>query len=401
LVLNAALAIRGAAASLAEFVAAGWTSCAMPCHTTIRSWLLRLGLHALTRPLDRTQPWVWLVDHTIQIGVVKLLVILGCPGDRVPWGERALCMSDLSLVAMVPMEHSNGDGVERELEVAALRTGRPQLIVSDQGSDLQKGIAQYRELRPDVSHVPDIAHYGANLLQHAWEADPRWSEFVTALQGANAQLRQTPAAHLMAPRTRPKARFMNVRTQLRFAERMRAHLNGPSPAAKAVEHYGWLKGFQAELSVWLWEHRLVQTTIAALRVHGLHQQTQAQLEQMWGDVGDRARTMAIADGLRAYVRTYQPNATGVTFVASTEVLESSFGKLKRIEGQQSQDGITGLSLALGAAVGHWDQQEIRDALEAVPQKQVDGWVQRNLGKTVQWLRNQFFGKKEENVTETG
>ena len=154
----------------------------MPGHTTIRSWILRLGLYALTRPLDRSQPWVWLVDHSIQIGSTKLLVILGCPASQLPFGERALAMSDLSLVALVPMEQSNGDVVERELEVAALRTGRPAQIASDQGSDLLKGIADYRALRSEIAHVPDIAHYGANVLEHAWEDDPRWSEFAANLQ---------------------------------------------------------------------------------------------------------------------------------------------------------------------------------------------------------------------------
>ena len=392
LVVDAAVAIRAAAASLAQFAALSWPERAMPCHTTIRSWLLRIGLYALTRPLDRRQLWLWLIDHTVQIGTVKLLVILGCPLAQVPFGKRALRMSDLSLVAMVPMEQSNGDLVERQLEVAALRTGSPALIVSDQGSDLVKGITDYRVVRPGTAHVPDIAHYGANRLQHAWENDPRWAEFGPQLQAASAKLRQSKAAHLMAPRVRTKARFMNVRTTLRFAERMLKHLDGPSPSAKAVEHYGWLKGFRAELSVWFREHDLVQTTIARLRVNGLHSATLPALEQAWGEVGDRASTVALVAGLRDYVVKYQPKESGVTYVASTEVLESTFGKWKRIEGQQSQDGITGLSLALGATVGHWDEAETRRALEAVPEKKVASWIERNLGKTVQWFRSQFFGK---------
>jgi hypothetical protein len=29
-------------------------------------------------------------------------------------------------------------------------------------------------------------------------------------------------------------------------------------------------------------------------------------------------------------------------------------------------------------------------LEETPQKQVDGWLERTLGPTMQWLRRQFF-----------
>ncbi len=381
---------------MTQFAALGWASCAMPCYSTVRSWILRIGLHALTRPLDKTQAWVWLIDHTVQIGAVKLLIILGCPMSQVPFGERALQMSDLSLVALVPMEKSNGALVETELENAAYRTGRPALIVSDQGSDLAKGIADYRELRPDTTHVPDIAHYGANVLQHAWERDPRWSEFVGQLQEVSSKLRQSKEAFMMAPRMRPKARFMNVQTQLRFAQRLLQHLDGATPHAKALEHYGWLNGFRVELAVWFREHGLVQTTIETLRVDGLHLETLSKLEAAWGEVGEvgqRASTVAVAEGLREYVRAYQPNVAGVKYVASTEVLESSFGKLKRIEGQQSQDGITSLSLALGAAVGHLDEVTIREALDAVPEKKVASTVERLFGPTVQWLRKKFFGAK--------
>ena len=148
LVLKAGSSLRGAAAAMTQFVQHGFASLAVPSFSTIRSWLLRVGHYALTRPLDKSVPWVWLADHTIQIGVQKILVILGCPIDQVPFGQRALQLSDLQLVALVPMEKSNAALVEVELEQAVQRTGRPRLIVSDQGSDLRKGIADFQGWYP-------------------------------------------------------------------------------------------------------------------------------------------------------------------------------------------------------------------------------------------------------------
>ena len=251
-------------------MASGMASGVMPCATTIRSWILRLGLYARTRPHDPNVRRVWFVDHTIPIGVVKLLVILSCPLSEVPFGERALAVKDLSLIAMVPMERSTGDLVERELEKAALRVGPPALIVSDQGADLQKGIRAYGECRPQVAQVPDIAHYGANLLQREWEGHPRWTEFLAKLQDVSSKLRQSKSAELMAPRLRAKARFMNIGIQVRFAQRVLKLLESPTASAKVVEHYSWLKDYRAELSVWLGEHGWVSSTIATLRVEGLH-----------------------------------------------------------------------------------------------------------------------------------
>ena len=389
--LQAGSSLRGAAATLTTFVQQGWADFAVPAFSTIRSWLLRVGYHALTRSLDKSQPWLWLVDHTIQIGSLKLLVILGCPMSQVPFGERALQLSDLQLVALVPMEKSNGDLVEIELENAARRTGVPRQIASDSGSDLKKGIADYCELRPRTTWVPDVAHVGANLLEQAWSEQPHWQKFIEELQFTSSKLRQTKSAFLLAPRMRSKARFMNVSSQLRFARRVLNHLASESPCAKAVEHYGWLKEYRDDLTTWASEHKLVQVTIDRVRVQGLHPGTVSELESVWGEIDTRESTVRIAAGLRAYVTRYAPRTAGERFVASTEIVESSFGKLKRIEGQQSGDGLTVLSLAMGAIVGVSSEPEIRDALESTPQKQVDRWAERVLGHSVQWLRRQFLG----------
>lgn len=392
LVLEAGSSLRGAAAAMTQFVQHQFAGFDVPSFSTIRSWLLRVGHYALTRPLDRSTPWLWLVDHTIQIGVQKILVILGCPMEQVPFGQRALQLADLQLVALVPMEKSNGALVEAELEQAIERTGRPRLIVSDQGSDLKKGIADFQSWYPRTAYVPDVAHYGATLLEHAWDDQPRWQQFIKELQSTSAKLRQTKSAYLLAPRMRAKARFMNVHVQLRFARRVLKLLQRAVPHPKAAEYYGWLQDYAEDLAVWEREHGLVQTAIELVRVEGLHTQTGPLLEEAWGEIGMRDSTVRIAERLRGYVTAYQPTTPGERFVASTEILESSFGKFKRIERQQSQDGMTGLVLVLGALVGTSSETDLKEALEATPQKKVDNWIGRVLGQSMQWFRRQFFGE---------
>jgi hypothetical protein len=392
LVLEAGSSLRGAAAALGLFVRQGFASYVVPSFSAIRSWLLRVGHYALNRPLDRRTPWLWLVDHTIQIGTQKILVILGCPMDQVPFGQRALHLSDLQLVALVPMEKSNATLVEAELDQAVQRTGQPCQVVSDQGSDLRKGIADFQGWYPRIAYVPDVAHYGATLLEHAWDDQPRWQQFIKELQATSSKLRQTKSAYLLAPRMRPKARFMNVRVQMHFARRMLKHWAGDTPHAKAVEYYGWLNDYRDDLAIWEREHGLVQTTIELVRVEGLHADTLPLLEKAWGEIGSRDSTVRIAQRLREYVTIYQPKAKDQRFVASTEILESSFGKLKRIERQQSQDGMTSLVLALGAIVGSGAQTNLQQALETTPQKKVNNWAGQVLGQSMQWLRKQFFAQ---------
>ena len=49
----------------------------VPHYTTVRFWLLRVGLHKLNRPKEQASDWVWIIDHSNQIGKEKCLVILG------------------------------------------------------------------------------------------------------------------------------------------------------------------------------------------------------------------------------------------------------------------------------------------------------------------------------------
>ena len=244
LVLDCALSFRGAAAALALFVAhagdGSLTPGPMPCATTIRSWVLRLGHAGLTCPLPHGRRWAWLIDHTVQIGSVKLFAIIGVPLDLVPFGVRPLQLGDLHLVALVPMAESNQQLVDDQLEAAVARTGAPRQIVCDGASDLMQGIARFRTRHADTLGVPDVAHHAANLLKHYWEGDPAWQAFTRRMAEAAAAMRQTRAAHLMAPKLRNKARFMSVGAFVRFGLLLVRRLSG-TPDAEVEKPYGWVR----------------------------------------------------------------------------------------------------------------------------------------------------------------
>jgi hypothetical protein len=73
-----------------------------PAWATGRLWLMRLGLAALVRPRVIAEDWVWMIDHSIQIGPCKCLVILGTRLDAFaiarPLGHR-----DMERIDLVPM----------------------------------------------------------------------------------------------------------------------------------------------------------------------------------------------------------------------------------------------------------------------------------------------------------
>jgi hypothetical protein len=364
---------------------------AVPSFTTIRAWVLRLGCYALLRPLPQGVPWLWIIDHTIQIGEKKLFAIIGCPLSAVPFGQRCLSLADLHLIALVPMEQSNQHLIDVELEKATQRTGAPGEILADQAGDLTKGIELYQQRHPQTAAVGDVAHFGANVLENRWEREPRWAEMVKRFSEINQQIRQTADAFILSPTMRNKARFMNVGPLLRFARRVLAMLKKETPNAKAQQRYGWLLEYEEDLARWLEQYDLVEKTIKRVRLHGVNSQTLENLEKEWGTESERPGTKMVRGHLRVYVRrVVRQIKEGETLAGSSEILESAFGKLKAKVGESGKGELTGMAMSLGAILGKRDQEDVRQGLDAVPQKKADGMISRLLGATVRWLRHQFF-----------
>jgi hypothetical protein len=395
LYLHTGASLRCTASVFAVFVRHFRLDVPVPSFTTIRAWVLRLGCYALLCPLPQDVPWLWIIDHTIQIGDKKLFLIVGCPLSSVPFGQRCLSLADLRLIALVPMEQSNQHLIDAELEKASQRTGPPCQIVSDQAPDLTKGIEHFQQRHANTAAVGDIAHYGANVLENRWERDPRWGEMLKGFAQTNQQIRQTADAFLLSPTLRNKARFMNVGPLLRFARRVLALLKRETPNEKAKERYGWLLEYQEDLAGWLEQYDVVDKTIKRVRLHGLNAETSAELEKEWGVLSERSGTKMVRGHMRAYVsKNLRQAQQGETLVGSSEVLESAFGKLKAKAGDSGKGELTGIAMSLGTILGNHDEEEIRQALDAVPQKKAEGLISRLLGPTLRWLRHQLFAVAE-------
>jgi hypothetical protein len=376
---------------------------AMMSWTTVRCWLMRLGLYALRRPLERADDWAYLIDHTIQMGTVKCFAVVGLRLSE--WPDRCLCHGDLCLVALVPMEHSTGATVKRALEQAEQRTGVPRLIVSDQGGDVLGGIVRYCQKHPRTVATCDAAHKGANQLRQLLEADERWAGFVAHLGQTKAKLQQTSLACCMGPRLRPKARFMNLAAPLRWARWCLRLVDGSLPEGKPLtdrqqavlagidrreleSKLGWLREYREAVEEWSQGHAVIQVVVRQVRRHGIDRDTVACLRQQLDELKLLPSARDTAEAMIRFVeeQAWVARLGGERLIGSTEVLESVFGDWKNLQGQQSDSGMTGLMLVLGALVSAWTPEEIKVALDATPWKAVQAWVDDQVGVTVQAQR---------------
>jgi hypothetical protein len=394
LVLRCATSLRGAARVLELFGPTAGHGDA-PHWSTGRLWLLRVGLAALRHSKVIADDWAWMIDHSVQIGTTKCLVILGVRLCDMPVG-RPLAHEDMELIALEPMNGSTKGAVAECLKETAARTGAPRAIVDDHGADLHGGVAIFRRDYPEVSELYDIKHKAACLLKARLEGDARWKEFASLLGQTKFQIQQTELAFLVPPSQRSKARFMNIGVLVEWARVAMVALDDPSrlnplgvEEDRVRAKLGWLTDFSEEIANWSACQAVIDATLDFVRREGLYigagVDLAARLPAFSGGAGE------LREALIDFVTRQSSQARiGERLPGTTEVLESCFGRLKAIEDGQSKSGFTGLVLSLGAMVGKRDSATLGTMLERVGVRDVIDWCREKLGVSVQSRRRQVY-----------
>ena len=196
LVLTAHSTLRGASAVwnvLRQFIPA-WPEA--PDWTTGRTWLLRLGCDALRCPKERATDWISFIDHTVQIGPQKVLLILGIRASGLPVG-RPLQLADLEPIALVPTRRADTAHVHQALQQATAVTGVPTAILGDHAAELVGGIAMFRQDHPQTRALYDLKHKAACLLKRRLKADPRFAEYSRQMAQCKFQVAQTEVSQIV------------------------------------------------------------------------------------------------------------------------------------------------------------------------------------------------------------
>lgn len=210
---------RGVAKWLSQV--AVWLGWGTPSYSSIRQWVLRMGLYELQRPRTPRADWLTVVDMTLELGTYKCLVLLGISQSKwqslVDTEAGALSYQAMEFLGLVVLSHGGGDAIYQSLETLTQSVGVPRQLVSDHGSDLSKGIRLYQEAHPEVQVTYDVTHYCARLLKAELESDECYQTFAQRCARTRQQLQQTPLSFLIPPMQRAKARYFNVDALLQWA----------------------------------------------------------------------------------------------------------------------------------------------------------------------------------------
>jgi hypothetical protein len=364
----------------------------VPKWHTIRTWLLRIGLSQLAddKTFERADDWIWLVDHSNQIGQEKVFVVLAVRASRLPEPGQALRHEDVVVLCVEPGTEWKCEDVARVYLDLEKRFGTPRGVLSDGAVELQDA-AQSLENKGGIcsSVFRDLKHVAANIFKSVVGKDDRFQEFTASLGQTRSQIQQTELAHLTPPSKKPKARFMNIGANLRWAElaswglkNANAKLRDGVTDERMEKKLGWLRGFESELAEWTECQRIISTAVKFGAEHGISIGATEILRKKIGELRPGEAPQRVFDRMLVFSKQMESKLKpGERLPISTEILESTFGLYKSLEGQHSKGGFTSLLAAFPGLLRPATPESTAVALRKVSNKDVKAWTERKLGRT--------------------
>ncbi len=361
----------------------------MPSHTAIRDWIMQVGYYKLTT-IQKSNDWIGMIDLSIQIGSTKCLLILGVQASTL-LKAKALTFEDVHVLHLELLEKTSGPIIYEVLKKSEEKVGQYRQFCHDQGSDIVSATRLYAQnaQATEGRKIPvmhDIAHKIANLL--AVEAEGLgWAEFASKAAQVKQKLQLTKWAALCPPSQRSKARYMNLDELIGWAnkilvylekmedehrQKIKQHLDGVKKSEadlkELLEQFSWVRSSEPmikEISEILLIGRIVRQKI---RTEHLHNKTAEELEQVLQnlDVGERANQFggSILDFVTDQTKDLEQVALGCT-----EIIESSFGKMKQLMDEDTKDGFTPFVLSMAACMGKSERPRKARSLNVCEQPQ--------------------------------
>jgi hypothetical protein len=383
----------------------GWLAMTMHivlCHETIRHWLHRLGCYLLQRPVPRRDDWVLFIDHTMERGAARCLLVLGMPLGRWQQHGGALTHADVEVLMVEVVEHSSGAVVHAQLQRLVARIGVPAQIVCDHGGDLAKGIELLRREHAGVVDTYDVSHKLACLLKAELEPDPRWQEFVRQAGRTRALLQQAKGGLPRPPALRTKARYQNLEGLVAWGESILelehaglaqclGRQRGGSPAEARQwfdQTVGWVVGFAGELASWRGLLAIIETTRQQVNAEGLHLASGHALEPLLEASDDRGRRFA--DQVCDFVKEQGARVpSGRSYVGCSDVIESIFGKYKNYLERSPTPSLGTNVVLFPLFVTRITTELVGQALRAVKHLTAQGFVRMLGGRSESQLRQEL------------
>lgn len=354
-----------------------------------------MAVSLLKEPVEAADDWIWLVDHSNQIGQHKILQVLGIRAGDLPSQGETLPLENMRVLAVSIKTSWAWSDVREEYQKLAKRIGTPRYVITDGAKELWETVDVLQKLGKEVLVLRDFKHFSANVFEKLIGKSERFISFRQQWGQTRSAVQQTELGCFTPPAQKEKARFMNLGPTIRWASMVSYHLSRPQSqtrqgitAPRMNEKLGWVRGYRNDLQCWTRCQQVLQTSLRPINRHGLSAGTSQKLKEELkrlhvDDSWDCETSTSMTNQLVAFVHDEESNlAAGERTWLSRENLESAFGQFKRLEGQHSKGGFTSLASAMPTVLCRWTSDRVRQMLPKVTTKQLISWVDQELGCTL-------------------
>ena len=388
-----------------------------PCYTIVSEWAKKIGFYIYNLPKDKNIDRIWIVDISIQIGRDKLLMILGIDTSKIKdynkymrggkGGKNRLKIGfkDVEVLHMVVIKSTAHEFILKELEAVAKKCGLPSFILSDEGSDLAKGIRIFIENNLGIEHLHDISHKLSNILKSVLEKNIKWKEFCEVVTNIKQKLKLSEIAEICPPKFRQKVRYLNVRDPIAWAVMMLNMNLKKLNAQQKIKFNEYIKepleSFRSDIVQWKEYTDFITFVETEIKHNGLtrgneFKNIKSTSEILANYLKDRviSKTGTIHDRILEFVKSQEAKLSpGESMIASSDIIESLFGKWKSMVSEDSMAGITDMILLLPLLTVNLTEGLVIKALEDTPIQKIENWNKENLGTTMYAKRHAILRKK--------
>jgi hypothetical protein len=370
----------------------------VPHWTTIRNWMQRVGVAAIEAPIEKADDWIWMADHSNQIGPEKALVVLAVRASKLPDPGTPLKHEDVRVLTVDPDTTWKREDMASVYEALAERFGVPRGVLVDGAVELREGAEVLKKQRSEMIVLGDFKHRAANILKSIVGQDERFTQFNTLVGRTRSAIQQTELAHLTPPSVRPKSRFMNLAATLLWAAVVLWILDHPEAKGRQSiaderleEKLGWLREYAQDVANWGACQRVVSAGVTFINEQGLFRGAAKKFRHAIKAELTPGKSREVAIRLFKFLRESEAKLKdGERLPLSTEILESSFGLYKQLEGQHSKGGFTSLLAAFGSLLRPTTPETIRRDFAQISVKHVRQWVAKHVGQTLAAKRRMTY-----------
>lgn len=369
----------------------------IPHFTSTINWVNRVGVGMLKEIGKISEPWIAIIDHSINIGTKKLFVVLRVKMSVLSDRGRAISLEDCECIGMKICEVVNGNTVSEDLKEIFEVSGVPSAIIKDTDATLNCGVKKFIENeKQNIAMIDDIGHVVAKSLKKEFEDTKSYKRFTKLIKDGSARLRNTNIAFLTPPKLRNKARFQSISRLGKWGEKMMDSFNTRGRAKKGSVLEKLRKAFPLFSRLKLFIQNFAKTTSVTSKIMerlkniGLEQSTYDECKLLLKELPRSSKT---AKQLRIWLDKHikiQQKLTKYPLPVSSDIIESLFGKYKHVIERSPQTEMNRSTLIIPALCGKIDEAKILRALDIAKHKDLKNWEKENIRETMRSKRLSYF-----------